>query len=123
MDASTACVWGWSRQGRAGINACGVGMPVEAAGMCWRAGDVLLQDAVQMSLSVGLVQPNDHIVVVQMISEAFVVKARRPPAAPFIELGSCTPQYRACCATCLQAPCMHAAVLGRHSFNSLGAFG
>ena len=27
-----------------------------------------------MSLSVGLVQPNDHIVVVQMISDAFVVK-------------------------------------------------
>ena len=44
--------------------------------MCRHAGDVLLQDAVQMSLSVGLVQSNDHIVVVQMISEAFVVKAR-----------------------------------------------
>jgi hypothetical protein len=40
---------------------------------------VLLQDAVQMSLSVGLVQPNDHIVVVQMISEAFVVKVRSLP--------------------------------------------
>ncbi len=27
-----------------------------------------------MSLRVGLVQPNDHIVVVQMISDALVVK-------------------------------------------------
>jgi hypothetical protein len=38
------------------------------------AGETLLLDAVQMSLSVGLVQPNDHIVVVQMISDAYIVK-------------------------------------------------
>lgn len=38
------------------------------------AGETLLNEAVQMSLRVGLVQPNDHIVVVQMISDALVVK-------------------------------------------------
>ncbi len=37
-------------------------------------GETLLQEAVKMSSNVGLVQPNDHIVVVQMIHEAFVVK-------------------------------------------------
>lgn len=40
------------------------------------AGETLLHEAVAMSLKVGLVKPNDHIVVVQMISEAFVVKVR-----------------------------------------------
>ena len=48
------------------------------------AGDSLLQDAVQMSLSVGLVRPNDHIVVVQMISESFVVKVGRPKTLPLM---------------------------------------
>ncbi|EIE23527.1 pyruvate kinase [Coccomyxa subellipsoidea C-169] len=38
------------------------------------SGETLLHEAVQMSLRVGLVNPNDHIVVVQMISDAFVVK-------------------------------------------------
>lgn len=38
------------------------------------AGETLLHEAVQMSLRVGLVKPNDHIVVVQMISDALVVK-------------------------------------------------
>ncbi|CAL8472137.1 g11679 [Coccomyxa elongata] len=38
------------------------------------SGETLLNEAVQMSLRVGLVQPNDHIVVVQMISDALVVK-------------------------------------------------
>ncbi|KAK9905554.1 hypothetical protein WJX75_002050 [Coccomyxa subellipsoidea] len=38
------------------------------------SGETLLHEAVQMSLRVGLVKPNDHIVVVQMISDALVVK-------------------------------------------------
>lgn len=38
------------------------------------AGDTLLHEAVSMSSKVGLVKPNDHIVVVQMISDSLVVK-------------------------------------------------
>ena len=38
------------------------------------AGDTLLHEAVAMSSRVGLVKPNDHIVVVQMISDSLVVK-------------------------------------------------
>ncbi len=46
------------------------------------AGETLLHEAVQMSLRVGLVNPNDHIVVVQMISDAFVVKVGAPQPSP-----------------------------------------
>ena len=42
------------------------------------AGDTLLHEAVNMSSRVGLVKPNDHVVVVQMISDSLVVKARLP---------------------------------------------
>ncbi len=38
-------------------------------------GDTLLHEAVNMSSKVGLVKPNDHVVVVQMISDSLVVKA------------------------------------------------
>ena len=38
------------------------------------AGDTLLHEAVSMSSRVGLTKPNDHIVVVQMISDSLVVK-------------------------------------------------
>ena len=47
--------------------------------MLWLAGETLLEDAVQMSLQVGLVRRNDHIVVVQMISDSFVVKVGPSP--------------------------------------------
>ena len=53
----------------------GVGELASIVLLC--AGETLLLDAVQMSLSVGLVQPNDHIVVVQMISDAYIVKVGR----------------------------------------------
>ena len=42
-------------------------------GICY-AGDTLLHEAVSMSSRVGLTKPNDHIVVVQMISDSLVVK-------------------------------------------------
>ena len=48
-------------------------------GVVWCVGDTLLHEAVNMSSKVGLVKPNDHIVVVQMISDSLVVKARPCP--------------------------------------------
>ena len=46
------------------------------------AGDTLLHEAVNMSSRVGLVKPNDHIVVVQMISDSLVVKASPSCSVP-----------------------------------------
>lgn len=47
--------------------------------VAWCAGDTLLHEAVNMSSKVGLVKPNDHIVVVQMISDSLVVKVTPCP--------------------------------------------
>ena len=38
------------------------------------AGDALLNDAIAMSAHNGLVAPRDHVVVVHMVHDAFIVK-------------------------------------------------
>lgn len=50
------------------------------------SGETLLQEAVMMSSKVGLVKPNDHIVVVQMIHDALIVKVSRRSLGLFCEI-------------------------------------
>ena len=40
----------------------------------WGAGETLLEEAVELASSAGLVRPHDHVVVVQMVANSFVVK-------------------------------------------------
>eukprot|EP00891_Asterochloris_glomerata_P003175 jgi/Astpho2/3175/e_gw1.00052.17.1_t len=65
----------WTLEGRATARQCQISrglLPVLAAPS--PSGETLLEEAVLMSAKVGLVRANDHIVCVQRIHEAYVVK-------------------------------------------------
>ena len=77
----------WQRRTNSRVKPEGALKPAQGdIALMWHgcAGDMLLHEAVNMSSRVGLVKPNDHIVVVQMISDSLVVKASPSCSVPLL---------------------------------------
>ena len=84
-QGTRCCMSLWQGRSTSGMKACAeVNLGCHCPDVACCAGDTLLHEAVNMSSRVGLVKPNDHIVVVQMISDSLVVKASLRCSTPLL---------------------------------------